>query len=48
MKKRLVQGYSTSSSKDPDSAEEKSLGPGKVKKFGKGPEYTENKSRLKI
>ena len=43
----IDQGYSTSFSKGPDSADEKSLGLGKFKKFGKGTEYLEKNFRLK-
>ena len=43
----LSQGYSTSFSKGPDPAHEKSLGPGKLRKSGKGPEYMKNKFWLK-
>ena len=43
----LSQGYSTSFSKGPDAADEKSLGPGKLRKSGKGPEYMKNKFWLK-
>ena len=43
----LNQGYSTSVSKSPDLAHETSLGPRKLRKLGKDPEYMENKIRLK-